>query len=128
MQWAGSADRFSPRLPAFVRAFLVAAILAISSLAVADSARASTDNYCLSCFIPSNTYVVNPRYHYNYGSYVNYLGLGDRWMGAGAWDYAGFIWGWNNVYHGYGGTAYARAAAGFSGSQSGATAAARATY
>lgn len=110
------------------RLAVIATALATASLALPGASHAATDNYCISCFIYKNSYVINTRYHYNTVSYVHYLGTGNRWMGAGAWNYGSFLWGWNAVYRSYAGTVNARAAAGFSGTQSGATSNAHANY
>jgi hypothetical protein len=108
--------------------FLVSAVLSLAMFGAPGSANAAMDRYCISCFIYNQSYVINTRYHYNILSYVSYAGSGDRWMGAGAWNYGSFIWGWDAVGHNYAGTANARAAAGYSGSNSGATSNAHASY
>ena len=107
---------------------LVSAALTLAAFSAPGSANAATDYYCSSCFIYNNSYVINPRYHYNIGSYVRYLGTGNRWMGAGAWSYGSFIYAWNEVYHTYNGSTNAKAAAAYSGSNSGATSNAHASY
>ncbi len=109
-------------------AYLVSAVLALAMFGAPSSASAAQDRYCINCFIYNQSYVINPRYHYNILSYVSYAGSGNRWMGAGAWSYGSFIWGWNAVGHSYHGTANARAAAGYSGNNSGATSNAHASY
>lgn len=109
-------------------ALLVSAVLALAMFGAPSSASAAQDRYCINCFIYNQSYVINTRYHYNILSYVSYAGSGNRWMGAGAWGYAGFIWGWNSVGHSYNGNVNARAAAGYSGNNSGATSNAHASY
>ncbi len=103
-------------------------VLAVFVLANTTTARAATDHYCTGCKIYNNSYIIDPHYYWLTGSYVHYLGSGDRYMGAGAWGYANFIWDWNTAYHGYGGGTSTRAAAGYSGSNTYATSNAHANY
>lgn len=80
---------------------LVLALMPI--LAVPASASAGTDYYCNSCVIYNNSGIIDTYSWPLTVSYVHYLGTGDRYLGAGAYNYASFVWGYNEVSHDYGG-------------------------
>lgn len=120
--------RASPRSLVLKR-ILLACLLAFSiSLWSASASTAATDLYCNACRIYGNSYVINPRYHRNTMSHVFYLGEGNRWMGAGAWNHGSFVWAWGEAFRFYNGSVSARAAAGYSGSHTYATSDAFARY
>lgn len=122
------ATRWLPRRAAAIGLGLVTAMG--FALGGASQASAATDNYCNGCQIynGSQNAIYTPYFTYLTGSYVHYLGTGNRLLGAGSIDYANFVQGINEAYHPYAGNNYIRAAAVNLGPQSAVTVNAHGTY
>ncbi len=89
-----------------VNLFVALALAAVPSGIAESFASASIDYYFSGGVIYDNTGVIDTYGHYLTLSYVHYLGTGNRWPGAGAYNYANFVWGYNEVSHPYGGSNY----------------------
>jgi hypothetical protein len=95
------------------RLCLLAAALGAMTMPLvsASPALAGTDTYCSSCVVADNTMIADAYSFFITLSYFHYLGLGDRWIGVGAVNYASFVWGYNEVAHSYSGGNWLQGAA-----------------